>query len=144
MLADGILVLRKVTLARAALAIEPAAGVLTVEVDGVQGDRGEVVVAVYRNGEDYRRGQEPLRYDFLPVDGSRVRWVVGDLAPGGYVVMVYHDVNGNRRLDKNFLGFPTEPYGISNGVRAVLGPPPLDKARVHLNGEPLAVPIHLE
>jgi hypothetical protein len=31
--------------------------------------------------------------------------------------MAFHDENGNGRLDKNFLGVPTEPYGFSNDVQ---------------------------
>ena len=39
-----------------------------------------------------------------------------DLAPARYAVAVYHDVNGNGRLDTVPPGLPTEPYGFSNDV----------------------------
>lgn len=29
-------------------------------------------------------------------------------------VLVYADINGNGRLDKNFIGIPKEPVGLSN------------------------------
>ena len=36
--------------------------------------------------------------------------------PGRYAVAAFLDANGNGRLDKNFLGLPSEPYGFSNDV----------------------------
>jgi uncharacterized protein (DUF2141 family) len=117
---------------------------LIVEIEGMQSDHGEVIAAVYRNGEDYRDSREPVAYDYLRIAEQRARWTVSGLAAGTYVVMVYHDLNGNRRLDKNLFGFPVEPYGISNGVRAVFGPPPFDKARVFVNGEAQSLRIRVE
>lgn len=35
------------------------------------------------------------------------------LPPGQYVIAGFHDVNGNGKLDKNFMGIPMEPYGFS-------------------------------
>ena len=35
---------------------------------------------------------------------------------GRYAIAVYHDVNGNGRLDRSAIGFPSEPYGFSNDV----------------------------
>ena len=44
--------------------------------------------------------------------------------PGTYAVFVAHDLNGNGKLDKSFLGMPTEPVGLSrNPGRPRFGPP---------------------
>lgn len=43
--------------------------------------------------------------------------------PGTYAIAIYHDLNSNLQLDKNFLGIPSEPIGISNNPRFTLGPP---------------------
>ena len=45
------------------------------------------------------------------------------LPKGMYTLAVFHDVNGNGKLDKNYLGIPTEPYGFSNNARGMFGPP---------------------
>ena len=52
-----------------------------------------------------------------------------ELAPGRYAVAVYHDVNGNGRLDTVPPGLPTEPYGFSNDVGR-FRPPSFDAALV--------------
>ena len=48
---------------------------------------------------------------------------ITDIKPGEYWIRVYHDLNGNGELDVNYLGIPKEPYGFSNNVRPVFGPP---------------------
>ena len=57
-----------------------------------------------------------------------VRLVVEGLAPGSYAVSVIHDENGNRRLDKNFVGIPTEGVGFSHNPRVTFGPPAFARA----------------
>jgi len=45
---------------------------------------------------------------------------------------MYHDLNSNDELDKNFLGIPTEPYAFSNNARG-FGLPPYKKAMFKLD-----------
>ncbi len=40
-----------------------------------------------------------------------------DLKPGDYAIKLFLDQNGNHKLDKNTLGIPKEPYGLSNDVK---------------------------
>jgi uncharacterized protein (DUF2141 family) len=48
--------------------------------------------------------------------------VLTNLDPGQYAVILFHDENGNGKLDQNVLGVPNEPYGFSNNVQGFLGP----------------------
>ena len=36
-----------------------------------------------------------------------------NIPDGQYAIFVFHDVNGNNKMDKNFLGIPKEGYGAS-------------------------------
>ena len=56
-----------------------------------------------------------------------------NLPHGDYSVAVYHDVNGNQKLDTNLFGVPTEPYGFSNNARSKWGAPKYKVARFQLN-----------
>lgn len=42
------------------------------------------------------------------------------LPHGSYAVIVFHDENGNDDLDHNFMRFPAEPLGCSNGFKLTL------------------------
>jgi uncharacterized protein (DUF2141 family) len=59
-------------------------------------------------------------------DGATCRF--GGLQPGRYAVSIGHDLNGNRRVDTNFLGMPTEQWGVSNNARPTLRAPRYDEA----------------
>jgi len=48
--------------------------------------------------------------------------------------VVYHDENGNGRLDKNFIGIPREPLGFSNQYRPH-GPPTFSRAAFRLEAD---------
>jgi uncharacterized protein (DUF2141 family) len=69
--------------------------------------------------------------------------VLTNLDPGQYAIILFHDENGNGKLDKNALGVPTEPYGFSNNVRGFLGPPSFEEAVMKVNADDKAVRIVL-
>lgn len=46
-----------------------------------------------------------------------------NLPAGSYAVSAAHDVNGNGKPDRSFVGIPTEPWAVSNNVRPTLRPP---------------------
>jgi uncharacterized protein (DUF2141 family) len=54
---------------------------------------------------------------------------------GRYAVKVFHDENSNQKLDTNLVGLPKEKWGVSNNVKAKLGPPDFKKMlfEVHEN-----------
>ena len=63
--------------------------------------------------------------------------------PGRYAVVLYHDENANEKFDKNFLGIPTEGFGVSNNPGFSFGPPSHEDSAFVLNGEPLRLEIEL-
>ncbi len=54
------------------------------------------------------------------------------LSDGEYAISVFHDLNGNQELDKNWMGIPTEPYGFSNNARGKFGPPTYNQCKVKI------------
>jgi MipA family protein len=71
-----------------------------------------------------------LRYPFMvakyTLDG-RDNYIIEDVPPGEYALLVYYDENGNNRIDRNFIGIPNEPLGFSNRYRPK-GPPAYERA----------------
>jgi uncharacterized protein (DUF2141 family) len=53
------------------------------------------------------------------------------------------DKNKNGKLDKNYLGIPTEAYGFSNNARRTFSAPSFEEAEVNLNSD-LAISITLK
>ena len=61
-----------------------------------------------------------------------------------YAVAVYQDRNANQKFDKNGLGLPDEPYGVSNNPRMRFGPPKVSEALIHVDPEGAVADISLK
>ena len=68
----------------------------------------------------------------IKAEGNTVSCAFDSLAPGTYAVKVFHDVNENRKLDTNWIGWPKEPYGFSNDAPVNMGPPPFKLAAIEV------------
>lgn len=120
-----------------------AADDLHVRVQQVKPRAGTVVVAVYDKPADFPVPAKRLAAQVVEAQGDAVEVVFQGLAQGRYAVVAYQDENRNGRLDKNFLGLPTEPYGFSNDARGSLGPPSFDAAAVDSAGnKPVVINLH--
>jgi len=79
-------------------------------------DQGQVMVALYQSEESYQARSKPLKQVKVPVRAGRAEAVFGGLAAGAYAAMIFHDVNGDGRM--NFrMGLPAEPYAVSNNAK---------------------------
>jgi uncharacterized protein (DUF2141 family) len=101
---------------------------LHVELGGVAGGKGNLMGAVCSR-ESFLKQCQYLA--MRPAGEARVLEFSG-VAPGSYAVMVYHDENGDGRLDRAASGMPLEGYGFSRNARGKYGPPAFDDARIDL------------
>lgn len=113
-----------------------AAGDLVVAVSGAsagkasgkEGKEGEVGCALYRSAEGFPMNPTKAVAAIWVKAAPLVECRFKDVAPGPFAVAVSFDWNGNRKTDKNILGIPTEPWGVSNNVRPSMRPPRFDEA----------------
>ena len=103
---------------------------------GLRSDRGTVRVCLWSEGDgfpDCKAGHH-VRKLTVSATADRVVLDVAGLAPGEYGVSAIHDENDNRRLDKSFVGLPTEGVAFSNNASAPFGPPKFGKVRFPVTG----------
>ncbi|MBM4290248.1 MAG: DUF2141 domain-containing protein [Deltaproteobacteria bacterium] len=79
----------------------------------------------------------------IKVTGPRATCHFPISTPGRYAVSAWHDVNDDHTLNKNWLGVPQEPIGISNNARGLLGPPSFSEASFLHNSPRTRIVIHL-
>lgn len=94
---------------------------VTVSLEGVSSQQGRLMVALYASEDAYKK-KEALSGRALPANGPR-ELVFKDLAAGRYAIAVFHDENGNGKLDRDANGLPLEPYGFSRNPGTRYGPP---------------------
>jgi acyl-CoA reductase-like NAD-dependent aldehyde dehydrogenase/uncharacterized protein (DUF2141 family) len=107
---------------------------LAIDVQLTSGAHGELAYLVFNSPSGFPgdRGKA-LRRGFLAIPASATEMRVDTyLPPGNYAVSVYEDLNGNHKLDHNFLGIPTEPVGASNNPQPHFGPPRFDECSFRL------------
>lgn len=89
-------------------------------------ETGTLVLQVYDDPNAFgvfRRPARELQYEIRT--GQQYR--IPDAPSGDIAVLVYLDENNNRALDRNFIGIPREPLGLSNNYQPK-GPPSFQRA----------------
>lgn len=107
---------------------------LTVQVTGAASDAGAVWVGLYASQEAFDGGVE-VASAMLPVSDAAAGAVFEDLKPGEYGVIAFHDANGDRDFNRNFIGMPQERYGFSNNPRPRFRGAHWEEAVFTLDGE---------
>ena len=118
-------------LAPPTLAREDAAASLRLEVSALRNTKGMLACRLFSDATGFPDG-EGLRTVRVAITGSQGSCVFDDVTPGTWAVAVIHDENGNGRLDKNFLGIPSEGYGVSNNRTYAMASPKWDESRFTL------------
>ena len=118
-----------------------SAAELTVQIDDVKSSKGQLTVAVYHSADSFLK--KPLTSVRTQASNEGKTLVVKDLPAGEYAIVVLHDVNQNGKMDKNFLGIPTEDYAFSNNAKGKMGPPSFDAAKFQLPEAGVTVKVSL-
>jgi uncharacterized protein (DUF2141 family) len=93
-------------------AIVGSAATVTIKVSNVQVGKGDVRIGIFNAAEEFPNGTY-FKGTAVQSTGTTIQVEIADLKPGTYAISVYQDHNGNKQIDKNFVGIPKEPYGFS-------------------------------
>lgn len=96
---------------------------LKIHVEGVGSSEGLIRVAVYITDAHFLKEEGVYRTDSAKASKGTTLVSIPDLPTGHYALAVFHDKNGNERLDTNWIGIPKEPFGFSNARAKTFGPP---------------------
>jgi uncharacterized protein (DUF2141 family) len=116
---------------------------LNVEFTNIKKGKGKLWVAVYKPGEQFGGKQKPSIYKIIEVTAAAPQNASFELAPGRYALAVYHDLNSNDQLDKNFVGIPKEPYGFSKNFKPRFSAPTFEDCAFELKdpGQKISVKL---
>ena len=132
----------------AAAADEPgrdgARGSLTLVVPGLASNDGKVIIALFDSAEGFEKDGAFVRSAFVEPENRGAVWTFGDLPFGEYAVRLFHDENGNEKLDTNWVGIPKERYGFSNDARGKFGPPGYEAAKFRFDSDGMTLQVKLE
>ncbi|MCW9683106.1 DUF2141 domain-containing protein [Dolichospermum planctonicum UHCC 0167] len=87
---------------------------LTVVVNGIRNQTGEICLRVYNSEKGFPdNAKSEVKSGCTKITGNSIKQVFSGLKPGNYAVAVVDDQNGDHKLNKDFFGIPEEGFGIS-------------------------------
>lgn len=117
---------------------------LFVRVENVRSSAGLMAVTLYANDpRKFLAKHGSLYVGRSPARQGATETCIFVPQPGIYAIAVYHDADGNRKLNRNLVGFPTEAVGFSNNPNTFLGIPSFRSVRFAVRGSGQKITIRL-
>lgn len=108
-------------------------GKVILQIENVQTKKGgEVATAAFNSKHFLKTGKE-LWTTYKEVSSAKMVFVFENLSPGEYAFVAYQDIDRSKTMKTNFIGYPKEPWGISNNPRIVFGPPSFNESKIKVN-----------
>ena len=102
---------------------------IRVVIEGVKRSEGLITADLYPNNQEiFLRGKGRIKKVKYAAKSPVTRFCLTAPEEGDYALAIYHDRNANGDFDKNGLGLPAEPWGLSNNPRVRLAPPKVEKS----------------
>lgn len=116
-----------------------------VHIHGIRNAQGTVKAVLYGpdpndflvKGKKTDKEREPAR------EGTMTLCVA---APdvGQYAVVIYHDENNNHTFDRNWIGLPTEGFGVSNDPSLFLAAPSFGESKFEVTEDITHISIEMK
>lgn len=113
------------------ITLSPGTSSLAVDIEGLRNEKGTVGCALFNGAEGFP-GPSPIVNGARQAPASQrpMRCSWDTLPAGTYAVSVQHDEDDDGQLDTNFVGVPTEGYGVTNNVYPGTRAPSFEEAQV--------------
>lgn len=105
-------------------------GKAVVEIENIQVTKGGAVSAAVFSKSNFLKTGKELATVAKKVSSTKMVFVFENLPAGDYAFVAYHDIDGNKSMKTNIIGYPKEPFGISNNPKILFGPPSFNESKV--------------
>jgi uncharacterized protein (DUF2141 family) len=111
---------------------------LKVTIENVESNEGQILAELHTQ-DTFMRSPGIQQFMSNAKTGS-ISFVFEDVKPGTYAISSMQDINGNQQMDYDYLGMPSEKYGMSNNKRS-MGPPSFQDSQFEVAEENLEINI---
>jgi uncharacterized protein (DUF2141 family) len=105
---------------------------LSIRVTDVKSSEGKVGCTLYKNADGFPMNGSKGNQQWQIAAVKEVSFHYKGLPRGVYAVACSHDLNGNQITDTNFVGLPTEDWGVSNNIHPTFREPTFAEAKFDL------------
>ncbi|XGV98651.1 MAG: DUF2141 domain-containing protein [Leptolyngbya sp. BL-A-14] len=88
---------------------------LIIEIDGLKNQKGELCFKLFSSSYGFPGiDKNAVLRRCVKIGENPLKITLKDMPSASYALAVFQDVNGDRTLNRNQTGVPTESYGFSN------------------------------
>jgi uncharacterized protein (DUF2141 family) len=104
---------------------------LKVTFTGLKDTKSVIMVGIYRKQDGFPNAEKGVYkgYNVLPEGKKTVVFNITELEYGEYVIAIYQDANGDKKLNTGMFGIPKEPYAFSNNFKPRFSGPKYDDCK---------------
>jgi uncharacterized protein (DUF2141 family) len=106
---------------------------LNVTINGLK-KQGVVMVGLYNKSDNFGNPKNTFKIIKSNAASSDIQVKFSEIPNGEYAIAIFQDLNQNGKLEKNFIGKPTEPYAFSNNVKPVFSAPTFEDCKFRFSG----------
>ena len=126
-------------------ACEEATYSILIDVKNVHDDRGTITVDLHGDDpEKFLKSGAKLSRTRIPAVAGEMKICLPVAQPGVYALALYQDRDADLKLDKTWIGLPSEPFGISRDAPIRMGPPKHRDAAFEVSGPLTPVTVTLQ
>lgn len=98
--------------------------IIRVQIEGLKETKGQICFSLFASSKGFPdNGDNTLQAKCVSVREESPTLIIDNLHLGTYALAVFHDVNGDGKLNRNFLGIPKEGFGFSQNPEIQTSPP---------------------
>lgn len=119
---------------------------LEIVVNDLNSDEGYLRVHLYdlAHAENFPdESESSFMMKQVKIHIGKARAVFKDIPYGKYAATLHHDLNRNVKMDLNWLGFPSEGWGLSTDMIPVFSLPNFNKCKFEVNKPKIVYPIKI-
>ena len=118
---------------------------IKVHIDGLQEAKGQICYSLFAKSKGFPDSSEnTLQAKCVPIQERSPRLTIENLHLGTYALAVFHDLNQDGELNRNFLGIPQEGFGFSQNPQIKTSPPSFGESAIIVVGAETNLQVHLQ
>jgi uncharacterized protein (DUF2141 family) len=120
-------------------------GNVSIRVDGLKNQKGQICFSIFSSSQGFPSdSKRALKAQCVKVTEIPQIVTFPKLKAGNYAVAIFHDANGDNKLNTNALGIPTEGFGFSQNPKVLTGAPKFGDSSVFVVGSSTNIEIQLQ
>lgn len=107
---------------------------IVAEISNFENNKGVCRACLFNNASSFKgESGSPVECVQVAISNKKSQVQFNNVPAGTYAVFLFHDTNGNNKMDKNFMGIPKEGYGASQNKLPFAAAPTFSENSFNVN-----------